>query len=200
LAVNQPYKDDVVIYTDEIGIDILRKNLPKLPRTSFVVVDYNKMNFDKRYWNFPKLFTYSLQDDFFIHIDFDVFLTPNFITQLDYSADIVTEKLRNFEYASEFDRFNSNGKIPKKLICSGILGGSNNGIFRENFSRGSVVCIPTKSEVTFENLVAIEEYSLTKIAVQNNLTIQELDENSFVHFQGKNKHARFGDLIKNYKI
>jgi hypothetical protein len=199
-AVNQPYQDDVVIYTDRIGLDVIRKNIQKIPRVSFVVVDYNQYNFDKRYWNFPKMVTYAMQDTEFIHIDFDVFLKQNFIEQIDYSASIFCEKMRDYKQEKEFARFNSNGKTPKKLICSGILGGSNVDAFKDNFKAAQLVCVPTKEDVTFESLVAIEEYSLTKLAAARGLTVQELCGNSFIHFQGKNKHLRFSEQIKNYKV
>lgn len=199
-ASKQPYADDIVIYTDKLGYDIIKNNIKKVPGVSFYIVDYKEYDFDKRYWNFPKMLTYSLQEEEFIHLDFDVFIKPNFVEQIDYSASLFSEKLRDFEHVKEFDRFNANNKKPKKLICSGLIGGTNLDAFKDNFSAAQIVCKPTKEKVTFENLVAIEEYSLTKMSIARGLSIQEFCPDSFIHFQGKNKHSRFGDIISNYKI
>jgi hypothetical protein len=61
-------------------------------------------------------------------------------------------------------------------------------------------CIPTKEEITFWDLVGIEEFSLTKLAIARNLSVQELESDSFVHFGGRCKYSRWGEEIKNYKI
>jgi len=204
LAAKQPYKDNVIVYTDDTGYDVLTKNIPKIDGVSFILVDFDRMPFDKRFWNFPKLVTYALQDDFFIHIDFDVFLKPDFLEQIDFSADIVTEKLRDYDYKQEFEVFNKNNKNPNKLICSGLLGGCNLDAFKENFKLAQIFCREPKENenrnVNFFDLISIEEFALTKMAAQRQLSIQELSEDSFLHFQGKYKHKRYGDIINEYKV
>ncbi len=192
---------EIVIYTNEIGKDILINNVEASRLCEFVVIDYSQYDFDKRYWNFPKLITYSMQEKPFMHIDFDVFLRDGFASQLIEGADIYTEMMREYEYVSNFDKFSEFGAKPKKIICSGILGGCNIDIFRTNFEIAKNVCKKnSKSKIVFEDLYAIEEYMFTILACLSNLTVQELNPLSYLHFQGKNKELRYGKMIKEFEI
>lgn len=198
LASVQNLVDNIVIYTDEDGAEILKSNLPKINKLSYVIVDYSKYDFDKRFWNFPKLITYNLQKETFLHIDFDVFLKPEFSDSLDFSSDIFTEMLRDYEHKPEFDIFDKDGKKPEYLICSGLIGGSNLQLFKDNFKIALDFCKPTKRELNFFDLVAIEEYCFTKLAISRGLTAQSFDKSTYSHFQGKCKHTKYSEIINNY--
>lgn len=188
--------DNIVIYTDYVGKDILDKNVKNISKCEFVLVDWNKYDFDKRYWNFPKLITYTLQNDSFLHIDFDVFLDKYCLKEIDYEADIFTEKLRDYTFDKSFVKFCSKKKIlPQTIICSGLLGGSNIKVFRDNFNLALDVCKPTTRNIGFMDLVAIEEFALTIKAIENELTCYEINPNRFIHFQGEAKHFKYFDSI-----
>lgn len=188
---------NVFIYTDTFGKDILEKNIPETKDVKFVVVDYSQYNFDKRYWNFPKMITYNMQEKPFMHIDFDVFLKDGFAAQLQ-DADIFTEMIREYDYIDNFTKYNENKRKPLGLICSGLIGGNNLDIFKENFKIAVENCKPTKKKITYEDLYSIEEFSFTKLAIRDGLTIQEINRDTYIHFQGQYKHSRYGEEIKNF--
>lgn len=63
--------DDVVLYTDKIGFDLVKKL--KLPYTE-VYLDQDIDTFNGRTFSIPKLITFSKQTEPFLHIDHDTFL------------------------------------------------------------------------------------------------------------------------------
>ncbi len=192
---NKP--DNIVIYTSEKGKDILTKNVRNIKDCEFVITDFSKYEYDKRYWNFAKMVTYSMQSAPFLHIDFDVFLDKNCLDNIDLSADIYTEKMRSYSFEKNFLKYClKKGTMPEKIICSGLLGGRNLQIFRENFKVALENCKPTKKKIEFEDLYAIEEFNLTLLAHEKDLVIHEIDEYSFIHFQGEAKHLKYYDSIQ----
>ncbi|MFA5299701.1 MAG: DUF6734 family protein, partial [Lutibacter sp.] len=130
--------DDVICYTDN------KEHIKELgfPFTKIIEFDYS--NFDPRWWNFPKMFTYYLQKKPFLHIDFDVFLEEGFSKANNLKAPIITEKNRKFDTKPHFFRHTPEAykKLsvkphPGKLICSGLLGSNEPGkIFRELCENG----------------------------------------------------------------
>lgn len=197
IAAKSQFKD-ICIYTNSFGADVLKNNVTASELCDIIEIDYSKYDFDCRYWNFPKLITYSMQEKPFIHIDFDVFLQSGFAKQLNKDSDIFTELIRDYDYVKNFDKFN--GIKPDKLICSGLLGANNIEAFKENFEVALIECKPTKKKIVFEDLFGIEEYSFTQKVEQKKMKVQELDKTTFLHFQGKNKNLRYGKLIKDFKI
>ena len=213
-ALKQEGVDKVLIYTDDFGKKFLSEKIDfgyvfngiedKKDKLKFVVVDYSEYDYDKRFWNFPKLVTYKLQDSPFIHIDFDVVLGENFLTDIDSTCDIYTEKIRTIDRAKlDFlGDFDENDGIDE-IICSGLLGGNERSLdlFKRNFNDAEKYCKSVVHEkVSFDMLWGIEEYNFTKYAFAENCRIFEIGKNSYVHFQGRNKIERYKDIIKNLEV
>lgn len=213
-ALKQEGVDKVLIYTDKFGKDFLSSKIDfvyvfngienRKDKLKFIIVDYDQYEYDKRFWNFPKLITYKLQNSPFIHIDFDVVLNEGFLEGVDESCDIYTEKIRTIDrgkldFLGEFDKNNGIDDI----ICSGLLGGNIKALdlFKKNFIVAKFYCRNgVHDKVTFDMLWGIEEYNFTKHAFKKNCRIFELGKNSYVHFQGRNKIERYKDIIKNLVV
>lgn len=212
-AFKQDNLGDVDIFTDSIGMQFLSQRIDwkyvfdGIDKKDVVwnIADYTALEYDKRFWNFPKMRTYSVMTKPFIHIDFDVVLADGFLNNIiDSRCDIFTEKCRVLENHPEcLKDFEKDGISIDKIICSGLLGGNEEsfGLFRKNFEFAREYCkIGNHDKVCYEQLWGIEEYNFTKTAREKNYRIFELPKNSFVHFQGRNKSERYGKLIKNLKV
>tara|TARA_B110000908_G_scaffold172725_1_gene242401 strand:- start:7974 stop:8471 length:498 start_codon:yes stop_codon:yes gene_type:complete len=71
------FYDNVVLYTDEKGYELLINYL-KLPYTK-VIVNLDELNKDDSdLWALSKIHTYSKQDEPFLHVDGDVFIWEAF--------------------------------------------------------------------------------------------------------------------------
>jgi hypothetical protein len=209
-ALKQNSVDKVLIYTDDFGKNFLASRIDfgyvfngieeRKNKLDFVIVDYSGYEYDKRFWNFPKLITYNMQENPFIHIDFDVVLNSGFLDGIDETCDIYTEKIRTIDrqkldFLGVFDENNGIDEI----ICSGLLGGNEKSIelFKKNFIVALKYCNSGVHEkVTFDMLWGIEEYNFTKYAFYEKCHIFKLEKNSYVHFQGRNKIERYKDIIK----
>jgi len=160
------------------------------------VVDFMQFPHDAAYWNFGKLYVYSLQTEPFLHVDFDIYFKPRF--KIPEDGNIITEQLRDYGYVQGFKDskiFDSN-KIPAKLICSGLLGGDFYLAYRDLFSFAKEYCKkPPKTTETMSYLVGVEEFNLSQIADFYGLKVVELPKDSFNHWQGANKRERYGSII-----
>lgn len=146
------------------------------------------------WWNAGKLEVYAMQSEPFLHVDFDTCFMNGFSVPED--ADIITEKLRCYEKNEELERYGYDNKEPSKLVCSGLLGGKQDDTWRVLFKK-AIYSIVQGKEPNFENLVSIEEYTLSQLAEGWELNIKELDPRYFAHFQGEHKQERFGKIIDN---
>ena len=185
----------VELYTDMQGIEYFKTTKCKFD--SIHIVDFAQFGITTGYWNFGKLFTYSIQTEPFLHIDFDVYLHPGFVIPKD--ADIITEMLREYSFVQGFKDiaiFNTN-VIPEKLICSGLLGGYNLKIWKELFEHAKRVCknpIPNQDKA-MSYLVGVEEYNLSLLADFYRIRPTELNKHYYSHFQGGEKEKRYGQII-----
>lgn len=192
--------ENIVIYTDIYGKEILTKNLLQISGVNIEVVFYDEYDFDERYWNFPKLITYNLQNEPFLHIDFDVFLKSAGIMDFDTTTDIYTEMLREYKLKKEFIKYLFIKKVfPYQLICSGLIGGSNMQVFKDNFKLAEKKCVKSIWNVNFFDLIAIEEFSFTQLCAERKLRIHELDKSKYDHFQGVLKGLRYEKQINEHK-
>lgn len=191
--------DNIIIYTDNVGRDILYKNVSESKKgVCFVIVDYASYNFDTRYWNFPKMISYNLQNEPFLHIDLDVLLEYDFYTTIgeNIASDVITECMREYKMELPYFRYCMfKGYKPQRLICSGLIGGSNLDVFKENFIVAQKSCKPTMFNVSFFDLVAIEEFSFSMLCLKKGLDVYGLEKDSYLHFQGTNKGIRYGSII-----
>ncbi|MBK5722126.1 hypothetical protein JGH11_14710 [Dysgonomonas sp. Marseille-P4677] len=127
--------DDVVLNTDSKGYAIFHNHL-KLPYSE-IIVQYDNMNCHRDFWAYTKLFTYSIQDKPFIHVDGDVYL-PNGISEKIESGALIAQnaEIGTAYYKKMVDHIlNQPISIPKLLLeemkkdsvssyNAGVLGGN----------------------------------------------------------------------------
>ena len=102
LQLNKFY--DVELYTDKIGYDVLIQKL-KLPYKKVHVILDKLDSYPKGFWALPKIMTYSLQNDPFLHVDGDVFIWEPFSENL-LNKNLVAQ---NLEITTEY--YNQNWQI-----------------------------------------------------------------------------------------
>jgi len=145
LSCNQlvKYYDQVELYTDDFGYDMLINKL-QLPYTKVHVVLNELDAYPKDLWAIAKIKVYSLQDEPFIHVDGDVFIWEKFPDDL-VSASLITQNLEptTFYYRHMWDNIYPKLKyLPQEMIpfhneetelCAnmGIVGGNDLAFFRE---------------------------------------------------------------------
>ena len=71
LSLKDNYQN-IVLYTDSHGYEIFAEQL-KLPYTD-IIIQYDNLTCPEPHWAYPKLLTYSLQKEPFIHVDGTVFI------------------------------------------------------------------------------------------------------------------------------
>jgi hypothetical protein len=109
-------------------------------------VTHDKLHLaDEKLWALPKLYTYSLQNEPFLHLDGDVFIFEHFSESLlkseliaqnvenatEYYISTQKELLLNFNYFPKCVKEDFDSPIPIKAINAGILGGNNIIFFKE---------------------------------------------------------------------
>lgn len=135
--------NDVELYTDQLGYDILIKKL-QLPYTKVQIVLDNLNNYDSNLWALAKLRTYKLQKESFIHVDGDVFIWNKFPKRFN-SKDLIAQNLELITdyYKNMWQNIRPHLKfIPKEIsideqgllsfACNmGIVGGDDLTFFRD---------------------------------------------------------------------
>lgn len=182
---------DPYLYTDLRGKDIFAElfDMDYIYTIPFTVKN-------PAWWNAGKLEVYAMQNEPFLHVDFDTCFMNGF--SVPKHGQIITEKLRDYEQTNELKRFSYlHLNEPKKLICSGLLGGNSvypiwNHLW--DMAKESILKLDNPS---FDNLVSIEEYTLSQLVEEMFYEVKELDPRHFAHFQGENKQERFGKIIDN---
>jgi len=194
LSVHSLHKatgEEITFYGDIDTVQFVLDN--KIPFDNIYSHKFEHNN--PAFWNTGKLEIYALQNQPFLHLDFDTVFFKGFSVP---EADIVTEQLRKFDDSADLRKFSiSELKNPEQLICSGLLGGSWNNAFyelRENlYKNRSKILAETAS---FEELVSLEEYAISQISENYKLKVAELDKRFFAHWQGGNKQQRYGKIIE----
>lgn len=170
----------IKFYGDKKAIEFFK---PTGQIDEFIEVDYSKYDFDKRFWCFPKFITYSLQKGKFLHVDLDMYIKKDIVVG---DTDIVCERIRKID-GTEGERKYADPSLPfpDKIMCSGIYGGSDIGIFRELFERAKRECSVSAlrgKEVEYAHLYSLEEVWMTQLANERGLTVSETDADSYLHF------------------
>jgi hypothetical protein len=137
------YYEDVELYTDKNGYEVLINQL-KLPYTKVWVVLDDLQKYPKELWGLAKVKTYSLQNGPFIHIDSDVFIWSAFGDSFHQSSLVA----QNFEKGTDYynNKFKEvkkylkyipghfNIDINDKAVCScnaGVIGGKDFNFFKK---------------------------------------------------------------------
>lgn len=89
LSLRENY-DEVILYTDSTGYHVF-KELLNLPYTD-IILQYDNLSCPEAHWAYPKILTYSLQKQPFIHVDGDVYLPNRLVPSIESSELIAQNK------------------------------------------------------------------------------------------------------------
>lgn len=114
LSLRENY-DEVVLYTDSLGYQVLVEQL-KLPYTD-VIVQYDNLLCPKPHWAYPKVLTYSLQKEPFVHVDGDVYLPGRLSRNVEMGGLIA----QNLETGSSYYKNMMNNILQRELSLPDFL-------------------------------------------------------------------------------
>lgn len=131
------YYSDLTLYADGRSADLLINKL-KLPYTNVQITHEELRVPSAQLWALSKIYTYSLQQDPFLHVDGDVFIfkcLPDRLmgaSLIAQNVEVATEYYRSMQeelsskakYIPEFVQRDFESKNPIKAVNAGILGGS----------------------------------------------------------------------------
>lgn len=230
LSCNQlvKYYDQVELYTDDFGFEILINKL-QLPYTKVHVVLNELDVYSKDLWAIAKIKVYSLQNEPFIHVDGDVFIWDKFPDDL-ISSDLITQNLEptTFYYRRMWGQIFPKLKyLPKELIpfhnaetglCAnmGIIGG-NDLVFIKEFAKKAFEFVDKNISIVDEiNLfnfnIFFEQVLFFELSVLESKKVSFLfdeicDDNSYIGFaefhdipHKRNYLHLLGDYKKNSNI
>lgn len=141
------FYNDVELYTDQLGKHLLI-DIFKLPYTK-VHLTLDDFNYSSKLWSAPKLLSYSLQDEPFLHVDGDIFIfSPFNKKRLDHGLvyqnkeiesgsnefykKIFLEVLALSEDKSELPKWIQNASLNNiEALNAGVLGGNNTAYFKK---------------------------------------------------------------------
>ena len=127
---------EVELYTDQIGYDFLIKELQLPYKKVYIVLDELNV-YSTDFWALPKIKTYTLQNEAYLHIDGDVFIWEAFPNDL-MASDFISQNLEiTTDYYSSMwaEIFPQLDFLPSEM--NGYVSGANNlacnmGIFGGN--------------------------------------------------------------------
>jgi len=187
---------NIVLYANSEGAKLLIDTL-QLPYTEVHTSHNNLKLIDQRLWALPKLFTYSLQEKPFLHIDGDVFLFDKFDENLlqslligqnievatDYYTSTQKQLMENFTYFPTCVRNDFDSEIPINAVNAGILGGSDIKFFKQ-YTREAFKYIQ-KNKRSFKNIevdkfnVFFEQHLFYSLAKEQQKEIKFLFDDTF---------------------
>ncbi len=151
----------IELVTDKKGKAILIDAL-QLPYTEVKVVLDQLNHYPKKLWAIGKLYTYSIQNDPFIHVDGDVYIWERFDAHLE-KAQLVGQHVDGEEghYDFALGHLKNNGiGIPGEITAdlslqgriratnAGIIGGRNTAFFKEYADRAFSFIDSNRSKIT----------------------------------------------------
>ena len=131
------FYDDVELYTDDFGMQLFKEGL-HLPYTRFHNV-LNDLDMDESFWAYGKIITYSLQNEPFLHVDNDIFISDKFPEKIE-KAELVGQNIEwiipkaTDDYTEALDFLRQNVPVCPKIILDskcrqsinmGLFGGNN---------------------------------------------------------------------------
>ena len=152
-----------------------------------VIVDYK--SFDRTFWCFPKIVSYNMQEEEFVHIDLDIAI----LSKIDFSnKEFISERIRKFDKSTNELRFlDQSMKVPDILYCSGIFGGNRLEYFKEMYS---LAYKEKDTEFTYEDLYSLEELNVTQKLIRDKVTVFNPSQKSFIHFWARPKE-QYADAV-----
>jgi len=135
---------NVELYTDKVGYDFLIEKL-QLPYSKVHIVLDDLNEYNKNLWALSKIYTYSLQNEPFLHVDGDVFIWEKFSDELisgnliaqnlesatDYYEKIMTELEEELNYFPKEILLDRKEDKLIKAYNAGIFGGHNIDFFKD---------------------------------------------------------------------
>ena len=136
LTISRFYPE-IELYTDDYGLKLLRDDL-KLPYAKFHT-DLNNINsIDPAFWAYGKIYTYSLQNKPFLHIDNDIFIWKKFSQEV-MNAKVICQNVEWINPQNTNDYIdvmkyvcNKMQNVPDILRQSSVTYAGNMGIFGGN--------------------------------------------------------------------
>ncbi len=189
------FYDNVVLYTDSQGKRILGDYL-HLPYTKIEVV-YDNLKCREAHWAYPKIVTYSLQDEPFLHVDGDVILSRPIDKNI-IGAELIAQ---NKEIISDYYKNMVNDIMRRRTILpsylkkdiengsfgsynAGLLGGSDINYIKKYCEEANKIINdngmndPTESNMAVNNNILFEQilfYSMVKNDKREVKTVIEHD-------------------------
>lgn len=134
----------VDLYANSNGAKLLIDTL-QLPYNKVNITHDNLNPINDNLWALPKIFTYSLQEESFLHLDGDVFIfnqlpdsilkseliAQNIEEATNYYISTQKELMANFSYFPDCVKADFFSSVPIKAVNAGILGGNNVSFFKE---------------------------------------------------------------------
>lgn len=111
LTISKVYPE-LEIYTDDYGLQLLGEELC-LPYKVFHA-DLNAIDLDPALWAYAKMFTYSLQQESFLHVDNDIFIWGVFPDEI-IKARVACQNIEQIVPNSTDDYIRALGYMHKKF-------------------------------------------------------------------------------------
>lgn len=210
LQLNKLY-GQVELYANSAAAQLLINTL-ELPYSKLHLEHNNLQLVNENLWALPKLYTYSLQNEEFLHIDGDVFIFNNFPDSLfenqliaqnielatEYYLSTQKELMENLKFFPRTVKNDFESAVPIKAVNAGILGGSNMSFFKEYTNNAFEYInknIPNLSLINVDRFNVFFEqhlfYCLSKEkSIPISLLFQEVTNDNEYKFLG-NFHERF---------
>lgn len=143
LQLNELY-GNVELYANS-GAAKLLIDVLELPYNNVKITHDNLDLANDKLWALPKIYTYSLQEEPFLHFDGDVFVFERFTDALfnseliaqnievatDYYISTQKELVKYFAYFPKCVKADFDSRVPIKAVNAGILGGNNISFIKE---------------------------------------------------------------------
>jgi hypothetical protein len=199
--VNKYYSGKVTLVTDKFGKELLIDTL-KLPYDE-VIVELDYLNqYPKQFWALGKIYTYSLMNQPFIHLDYDFFLVKSFDKSFE-NADLVAymdenDEARQRAYIKCMKDYFVNYTIPTKVkkyfesyeniaFNAGVFGGTKIDIFKDLWSISQEIIETNAVKIaddtskgnpafTMTNVI-LEQYLFACIAKEKEIKVECLHQN-----------------------
>lgn len=143
LQLNKFYQK-IELYANSNAAQLLVDTL-ELPYNKVNITHDNLNPVNENLWALPKVFTYSLQEEPFLHVDGDVFIfkqlpnstlkseliAQNIEEATNYYISTQKELMENFTYFPDCVKADFFSSVPIKAVNAGILGGNNISFIKE---------------------------------------------------------------------
>ena len=183
ILINKYYKGKTTLVTDEFGkklfIDILKLKYDE------VIVKLDCLNsYPSKMWALGKIYTYSLFQEPFIHVDFDFllsrpfeksFLEADLVAYMDENDEIRQKGYRNFvneyfiNYSLSVDTKRYFFNYQSVAYNAGVFGGNNYNLFKELWRLAEEIISSNKDAISNDLEQNKESFSMTNVILEQYL-------------------------------